>query len=222
MKIKSLFSLETILAGVLAGGGIFLFRECDKLSKTNASSQIVVERTDDFYLTNLKFPDYDFDQYEFYRRTARNLIGQLSRKHKIWPSEVVVTDEPREAYYTPGKMKVSISLDLFTEAKLNDWYFAAIHEFGHHKYAIKADKDEFTRLFYEANIAKITGTFKEGVFDIIPDNFGHPRDEATELYASAFVISECGLIEEYKRKFFPLFSKEHKQLAEEIFEVVGK
>ena len=219
---KRSMTLENILESIVLGGMLLFPGDGSKSSKTDALSQIVVQQTNDFYLPNLKLPDYEVDKQEFYRRKARNLIGKLAREHKVWPPGVVITDEERGGFYTPGKMKVALSLYLFIDSKQNDWYFASIHEFGHHKYAVKADKDEFTRLFYEANIAKITGTFKEGVFDNIPDDFGHPRDTPTELYASAFVISECGLIDAYKKKYFPIFSEEHKKLAEEIFEVVRK
>lgn len=221
MKPK-LFSLENILAGMLAGAVTLFPKTIDDVNGTDIYPIIFVDRTEDANIPDITLPEYEVDQYEFYRRAARNFIGQLSRKHKVWPPGVVVSTEKRNAHYTPGKMKVSLSLDLFTEAELNDWYFAAVHEFGHHKYAIKADKDEFKKLFFEANIARITGTFKEGLFDIVPVEFGHPVDEATELYASAFVLSECGLIDAYKRKFFPIFSEEHKKLAEKIFEVVEK
>ena len=213
-------TLESILAGILVGAVTFFPRECDDLNEPDMTPLIFVNKSD-LIIPKINLPDYEFDKYEFYRRASRNIIGQLSRKHKIWPPGVVVSDEKRNAYYDPGKINVSISLDLFIES-VNDWYFASIHEFGHHKYFYKADKDNFTKLYFEANIAKITGTFKEGLFDKIPVDFGHPVDAPTELYASAFTLSEAGLINTYKSRFFPLFSEEHKQLAEKIFEEVRK
>jgi hypothetical protein len=213
-------TLETILVSVLASGVLFLPRTVnDSVNKPNLLPTVVTAPPleDDF----INISGYEVDKHEFYRRKARNLIIKLAREHKVWPPGVVVSDEKRNGYYDPGKIKVSLSLDLFT-GELNDWYFAAVHEFGHHKYRIKADKDRVTALYYEANIAKITSTFKEGLFDNIPVDFGHPVDLPTELYASAFVISECKLIDAYKKKFFPLFSEEHKRLAELIFEEVGK
>lgn len=214
-------TLESILAGVLVGAVTFFPRNCDDLNESNIPPVIFFDKSD-LIIPKINLPDYEVDKYEFYRRASQNIIGQLSRKHKIWPPRVVVSDEKRNAYYDPGKINVSISLDFFTEAKLNDWYFASIHEFGHHKYQMKADKDNFTKLYFEANIAKIAGTFKEGLFDKIPADFGHPLYAPTELYASAFTLSEAGLINTYKRRFFPLFSEEHKQLAEKIFEEVRK
>lgn len=101
------------------------------------------------------------------------------------------------------------------------------HELGHHKLATQYNcfdfntPDEFENIYLCVKELGITNSFKDSHFVSNPDS-GHPDDNSCELYASAFMIVEAGFLEEYKKRFFPKFTEEQKQLANKIFDFVQR
>ncbi|MBI5066242.1 hypothetical protein HZA97_08460 [Candidatus Woesearchaeota archaeon] len=101
------------------------------------------------------------------------------------------------------------------------------HELGHHKLATQYNcfnfdtPSEFKNLYVCTKELGITDSFKDSHFVQNPDS-GHPKSNSCELYASAFMIVEAGFLEEYRKRFFPKFTEEQKQLAEKIFKFVQR
>ncbi len=163
-----------------------------------------------------------------YRKDIEEKIKELSEKYKVRAPDSIIKDRLffiGAAYdfttFPSGRIIIDPN-DFLNTTPLDELTYGIIHEFGHHKYFHKSDQNKFT-IFYAAAVnLNIVNTFQEGLFEEIPDNFGHPWDAPTELYASAFLLHECGLIDKYKKKYFPQFTEEQKYLAERIFEEVAK
>ena len=195
MKEKTRTTLENIIAGITAAALVFI----------------------------LGYKGVQELELMHYRSKAEKTAHELSEKYDVSKPELSIDRSGGKYGNFYNVSKINLSSDtILHNTSIDEWRLALIHEFGHHLYVKKADKNKLKRLYLESFSLEMTRTFKEGKFEEIPDDFGHPEDGMDELFASAFLIREYGFIEKYKQKYFPNFTEEQKRLAEEIFEEVGR
>ncbi|MBI5066237.1 hypothetical protein HZA97_08435 [Candidatus Woesearchaeota archaeon] len=159
----------------------------------------------------------------------QGVLERLNKKYGYYPDLVITSSKEFEAFCS-NHLTVSAGCFGYQEKESFDLASSVlIHEYGHYKFQdglpflwkkseIYAD---FESIYEKVMLNGIIYTFKDSNFLSNP-RAGHPNDNPQELYASAFMIVEAGFLEEYKKRFFPVFTEEQRELAEKIFEFVQR